>query len=60
MTLAIRYGSSNLLYTVRPSWIDDALQLCIESVYPYLQQYTERSITAIEFLHAILHDNFYE
>ena len=58
-----KYGSSNLLFRDedRPSWNDHALQKCVESVYPQLEAYAMRSITAIEFLQAYaLHGNFFK
>ena len=60
--MRVRYGSSNLLYepSQRPSWLDRALAKCVESVYPHLEAYAERSVTEIEFLQAALHDNFFK
>ena len=53
-----RYGSSILV--PNSNWILDSIQLCAESIYPYLEQYKDRSVTELEWLHGFLHDTNYE
>ena len=55
-----RYGSSNLIYETRPTWIDKSLDECSQSIYPYLQAYSDVSITEMEWLHAFTHDRNFE
>eukprot|EP01042_Synura_sphagnicola_P036480 gene36480-biopygen6991 len=59
-----RYGSSN--YSTNPgpngrTWIDDDVDYAASfPQYRYIKEYGDRSITEMEFLHAITHDRNYE
>ena len=54
-----RYGSSNHVVVApgigQPTWIDSAVEVCTNSIYPYLAAYQDRSVTEMEFQHAFAH-----
>eukprot|EP01042_Synura_sphagnicola_P036382 gene36382-biopygen3850 len=59
-----RYGSSNYSTVKRPdgrTWIDDDVEYAASfPQFSYIKDYGDRSITEMEFLHAITYDKNYE